>query len=127
MIKRLSVVVLLALVIGILNTGCSSSNIKGEAHKSFSNVRTENLVYKIELDKEIKYINLDIEANIKKGDFKFTINDPDGEIYTSMETDKDTRELDINFKIESPKKGDWEIILELDEAIGEYRASWKAK
>jgi len=127
MIKRLSVVVLLALVISILNTGCYSSNIKGEAHKSFSNARTENLVYKIQLDKRIKYIDLDIEANIKKGDFKFTINDPDGEIYRSMGTDKDTRAFDINFKIESPKKGDWEIILELDEAIGEYRASWKAK
>ncbi len=127
MIKRLSVVVLLALFIVILNAGCSSTNIKGETHKSFSNAKTENSVYKIQVDKSIKYINLDLEANIKNGNFKFTINDPDGKIYRSKGTDKDTRGLDINLKIESPKKGDWEIIFELDEAIGEYRCIWEAK
>lgn len=126
MIKRFTVL-LFAIFIIILNIGCSRTNIKGETHKSFHNSRTESSVYKIQVDKNIKYIKIDLDAEINTGEFKIAINDPTGKKYWSKGTDQDTRGLDIDFKIENPKKGDWEIIIELDGAIGEYRCSWEAR
>ena len=123
--KRL-IILLLGLFIVILNTGCSSTNIKGETHKNFSNPTTENAVYRVQVDKNIEHIIFNLDAKIEKGEFKFTINDPSGKVYWSKSTDKDTRGFDIDFNIKSPKKGDWEIIFELDDAIGEYWSSWEA-
>ncbi|MTI67111.1 MAG: hypothetical protein FH753_11015 [Firmicutes bacterium] len=118
--------IFLVSIIAILSVGCSSTNINGETHGSFKKKRTDSSFHKIQIDKNVEYIKFDLQAKIDEGIFKIIIQDPSNKEYLSKEIGMDEK-LKEDFKIQSPKKGDWKITLILEKAIGEYRCSWKAK
>lgn len=76
--------------------------------------------YNFEVEDE-RPIFLKIESHLTRGHIKWHLDDPDGKTILSGRIQstniKDTIEL-------SPKKGKWQLIIDPENAVGDYNIKW---